>query len=497
MKKLFNRRSLPVIMVIVIMGLCFAYAHCNSQLWGACSQREAAAAVHEPQVKMAEAAAENSKITKNETVYVKLTPAGQVKDTTVVSWLHFSGDVPGEVLDPVRLEQIKALNGAFKVEKAAGGIRISDLEAGQYNVYYSGSSDQSLPVRITVEYYLDGKKISPQELAGNSGQVKMVFKLNNQLLKHASIPYTDADGAWTSEARDIYTPLAAMISLELPADRFSEVQTEEGMITAVGETMKVNYIVFPYPSTTVTLSMQAEDFRLEGINVVVQPHMPPLPDLSSAKKLNELYAGLGKVNGAMSQLESGSDELAGGQDQLIAGLKLLQAGTDQLILLNQAEEKIAQGVLVINGLLVDGVKPLAEAPGAAEPVKSLYAGLQKQNELLTTMVKGGKIEEQELPPMSTTSSGLGQARDGLEQLIAGGEKSRAGLQQLHQGVAGIRGQGMVSLQQGVADSLNEVRIGQGQIAQMEKAVNDYDSFLGKPAGSQGKVQFIYQSEPIK
>jgi len=498
MKKVFNRHTLPLIMVVIIVGSCFGYARYNQELWGATSPGESQAAVkNEVPVKLADGTADNQEITKNETVYVKLTPAGMVKDTTVVSWLHFAGAVPGEVVDPVHLDQLKALNGAFKLEDAAEGVKISDLAAGQHNVYYSGSTDQKLPVKVAIDYYLDGQKISPEELAGKSGQVKMVFKLDNQLIKHASITYTGADGSPARAGKDIYTPLATMISLELPAERFSDIKTEEGMATALGETMKVNYILFPYPSTTASLTMQAEDFELEGIDIIAQPHMPPLPDLSSADKLNELQQGLGQLDQALVKLETGSDELAGGQNKLVEGLKTLQAGTDQLILLNQAEEKIAQGALVVNGLMLDGVKPLAENPAAPEQVKSLYAGLQKQNELLTTLVKGGKIEDNQVPPMSIASAGLGQAKEGLDKLIKGSEQSQAGLASLHQGAADIRSQGVAPLSAGVASSLNELRIGQGQITLMEQAVKNYDSFLGKPAGSRGQVQFIYQCEAIK
>lgn len=481
----------------MILGAGFAYASGNPGLWRNHSHRQSMAAASEGQVRLAEGIADNDRITKNETVYVKLAPNGDVKDTTVVSWLHFADDVPGEVVDPVHLEQAKALNGPYKVEDVPEGIRVSGLEAGKHDVYYSGSTDAKLPVAVAVDYYLDGQKIAPAELAGKSGQVRMVFKMNNHLVKHAGINYTNADGTQAVAGKEIYTPLAAMISLDLPADRFSDVEAQEGMVTAVGETMKVNYILFPYPSATASICMKAENFKLDGINIVIQPHMPPLPDLSSGDKLNQLYAGLGKLDGAMAKLEAGSDELAGGQDQITAGLKLLQAGTDQLILLNQAEEKLAQGALMINGLMLEGVKPLADNPGAPDQVKSLYAGLQKQNELLSTMVKGGKIEESELPPMSTASAGLGQARDGLVELIKGSEKSQAGAGKLHQGVTDVRSQGVKPLSEGVAASLNEVRIGQGQISLMEESVQKYDSFLGKPAGSQGRVQFIYQIDPVK
>lgn len=497
MKKMLNHRSLTVILVLVLLGATFGYARSNQELFGASPTAAPAAVNHQPKPTPATGVANGNDITKNETIYVKLAPSGQVKDTTVVSWLHFSGAVPARVVDPVQVQQVKALNGAFKLKNTSQGVEISGLEKNQENIYYSGHSNKALPVKVAIDYYLNGERVSPNQIAGRSGQVKMVFKLDNQLARHTSIRYTSAAGSPAAEAKTIYTPLAAMVSLELPADHFSEVKTEEGMITVVGETMKVNYILFPYPSASASLTMKAEDFRLEGINIAIQPQMPPLPDLSSAGKLNDLNKGLTELDKNIAQLETGASDLVSGQSKIQAGLKALQGGVDQLITLNQAEEKIAQGAWMVNNLMTAGVKPLAEAPDASDQVKSLYAGLQKQNELLTTMLKGGKLEGHDLPPMSTTATGLGQAKAGLDKLVQGSQDSQAGAERLHNGAIKIRQQGVAKLQNGVASSLNEVRIGQGQVKLMEQAVKNYNCFLGKPAGSHSGVQFVYQTEAIK
>ena len=43
------------------------------------------------------------------------------------------------------------------------------------DISYEGTSNQQLPVTTKVTYYLDGKEIKPEDLAGKSGKVKIRF----------------------------------------------------------------------------------------------------------------------------------------------------------------------------------------------------------------------------------------------------------------------------------------------------------------------------------
>lgn len=40
--------------------------------------------------------------------------------------------------------------------------------AGGEDIYYQGKSKEELPVSVKLTYYLDGKEISPNELAGKA-----------------------------------------------------------------------------------------------------------------------------------------------------------------------------------------------------------------------------------------------------------------------------------------------------------------------------------------
>jgi putative membrane protein len=502
MKKLFNKKFVMVLLVALVL------AGAAIPIYG----KLAASTTAKNQTKstdVAKSSADNdvavkansdfnaADTTKNETVYAKLDPAGNVKDTTVVNWYHFNGDVPASIDDPVALSNDKALNGKFIVKKTDTGVKISSLDADMKDIYYSGQTQKGLPVKIKIDYFLNGQAIEPKDLAGKSGDVKIVFNADNLTDSTSNLKYKDAGGKSAVAQKEIYTPLVTMISLDLPADKFSNVEAPDGLITVVGETMKVNWMLFPYPSSSVALTMHAEDFALASASIIVQPKMPPLQDLNMEDKLVAMNDGITQMDQALGKVEDGSTQLSSGQSSILDGINKIKDGLGQLITLNQAEEKVAQGALTVNTMLVAGLQPYVDNPVVGDKLKPVIEALNKQKDLLTTLIQGGEINGQTLPAMSVGSSGLQQAQGGLDKLSAGVQISKAGAASLHDGVAQIREQGIGKMQSGVADSLNELRIGQAQIDLMKEKVESFDSFMGKPQNVSSRVQFVIQTDEIK
>lgn len=431
-------------------------------------------------------------VAKNETVYVKLQPDGQVKDTTVVNWLHFSGQVPSDFDDPIKLDRPQALNGPFKVRAGSEGIYLSGIETDAKNVFYSGHTAQPLPVEVQIRYYLNGQPIEAAKLHGKSGEVKMEVQVHNRTGRNAVLA---GNGDYASQ-KTLYTPFVTMVSLDLPVEKFSEVDPGEGSITVLGETMKASWLLFPYPDATATLTMKAENFSLTGVSLMAQPQMPPLPEVTGAEKLMEMDKGLEEMDHALAQVEQGSQELVGGQSRLQAGLGTIKNGLNKLVALHQGQEKVLQGVLGIHNLIIESVKPLAENPMLAERAKPLLAALEQEQQLLSALANGGRVQDHDLPPLSAGQAGLEQAAGGIDQLSQGVQASQEGAQKLQNGVASIRSQGVAPMRAGVQASIQELNAGQAQITWMEQAVKDYTSFLGKPKGVKSQVQFVMQTEEI-
>lgn len=109
-------------------------------------------------------AAEESKqdIIKNETVYVIADAQGNKKNVIVGDWLDNEGSIDS-IKDKSALSDIENVKGDEKFTENGDNIEWS---ADGSDIYYKGSSDKELPVDVNVTYFLDGKEIPSDELAG-------------------------------------------------------------------------------------------------------------------------------------------------------------------------------------------------------------------------------------------------------------------------------------------------------------------------------------------
>lgn len=439
-----------------------------------------------------ETAAESNQVTaasvkKNETVYAKLAPDGSVTDTTVVNWLHFNQGHAVSLEDQAHLSHVKALNGSFKVKADNKKVLISDIPKNATDLFYSGQTDKELPLKVKISYFLNGQSVTPDELAGKSGTVKMIIHLSNQTVQEGV----------NIAGKTIYTPFLSMVSLELPIDKFSNVEAPDGAITVVGETMKLNWILFPYPDSDAVLTMRAHDFELDSIDIAAVPKMPPLTEVNIEGKLSDLSNGLGEVDQALGQVQTGSQQLAAGQDRIASGLTKASDGMGKLKILNQVEVKLGNTILSINNELLNGMQTLQAQPVLGDAVKPIITGLQKQQVLLSALVNGGQVEGQSVPPLATAGNKMDDLKTGLDQAVQGTYAARTGAEQLNNGVAQVRQQGIKKMQDAVAASLQEVQAGKQQKQELQKLASNYKTFTGTSDNIPSNVQFVIQTTPIE
>ena len=119
----------------------------------------------------------NAEVEKEETVYVNTTAGGEVTNVTVSDWLKNSGDISmGELQDASDLKDIKNVKGEETFSQDGNSlIWNTDGE----DIYYQGTTDKELPVSMSIRYYLDGTEISPDDLAGRSGHLKIEVSYTN------------------------------------------------------------------------------------------------------------------------------------------------------------------------------------------------------------------------------------------------------------------------------------------------------------------------------
>lgn len=395
--------------------------------------------------------------TKTETVYVFNNADGSARNAIVTDWLkNVKGDQ--SLADVSNLTDIE--NTESQADFQQNGQNLTWNAQGS-DIYYKGNTTQQAPVTIKVTYWLDGQEISPDDLAGKSGHVKIRYDYTN----NASYP-TEVNG----QQRTMYVPFVAATGLILDNDNFKNVTAVNGKIVNDGDRTTVAGFAMPGLQedldissddvdipTYFELEADATDFSLDTSLTAVSSN---LFDNVNTDDMSEDTLGddINKMNDAMNQLIDGSSslydgltQLADGADQLDNGLGTLQDSTASLPAsadaLNAGAQQVASGA----GQLADGSTTLASgtdqlASGASQlpaGVAKLYEGSNEVNAGLEALKNGDSKQwglakaaesskeayiasEKIAQGVSSLPNQFVQIKDGADEIAAGASTASAG-----------------------------------------------------------------------
>lgn len=481
-------------------------------------------------------------VDKTETVYVTADAAGTPQKIKVSAQLKHEGTEP--VADRSSLTDIRNTDGDETFTQDGEDLVWENLGR---DISYEGESSASLPVDVHVTYYLDGTETAPEEMAGKSGSVRIVFAYENR------------SGA----------PFLAMSAAMLDAERFSAVEVTNGRVIASGDTLIALGTAMPglsdtlklqeYEPTkdteipeTVEITAQVRDFSLEFTATVLTPGLSGMIEAEDLDELEEklgkaddleeasddlqeasdkLSDGVGKlsdgigayvdgvsqVNDGAGQLKSGADTLAGSSQQLRDGAKGLADGLSQL------SEQLSGLELPSDGAGFD-LSSLDPAVLAALPeelqqqlgqLSQQLAGLSAMQEQMAGQLEGLKEAVSQLSSGASALSdgvtaytggvdglaqGIGSLQSGTQQLAGSGKDIKSGLTELKNGTQEFAD----AIEDFRTDGLEEIRKLAGQdlkdlIARVRaaKAAGDaYQSFSGLADGKEGDVTFIVETKGI-
>ena len=283
---------------------------------------------------------------KDESVYVKADAAGRPTEKTVeVVLKKIEGSDPIE--DRSNLREIKNTEGNEEYTEAGAGRYL--WQNNGEDIHYKGKSDEELPVNVRITYYLEGQEVSPEQIAGKTGKVKIRFDYENS---------TDV-------------PFMVLSAAMLPADVFSDVDVTNGRVMDLGDQKAVIGFAFPglmdtlklvdYEPTEkielpeyVEIEARAEDFALDFTASVVSTGLfeeledKDLEDLDKLPEdMEELTDASTEIRDAAQELADGGSEFGDYLSQYFDGLSQLSEGTDSLdqglTLLSQNISKISEG----------------------------------------------------------------------------------------------------------------------------------------------------------
>jgi putative membrane protein len=343
-------------------------------------------------------AGEDGEVSKDETVYVLAGADGAVKKIIVSDWIKNELG-KAEINDKSELSDIENVKGDESYTLGSDNSRVWDAQGN--DIYYQGNIDKELPVDLCVTYKLDGKTVSPDELAGKSGRVTIRFDYTNKQYE-----YVEIDG----KKERIYVPYAMLTGVLFDNDTFKNIEVSNGKLINDGSRTAVIGIAFPGLQENlavdpdkfeipnyVEITADAEDFDMgmtmtvatnEIFNEIDPDDMGSIGDLSgSLTELTDamdqlidgssrLYDGLGTLLDKSGELAAGIDKLAAGAEKLKSGAAGLDAGAAEL---QSGAAKLSLGLNELkanNNDMNNGAKQVFETLLAAANTQLEAAGLK-------------------------------------------------------------------------------------------------------------------------
>ena len=419
---------------------------------------------------------------KNETVYIVTDASGKPDDVVVSEWLK--NVKKADVLkDVTSLENIENVSGEETFSQ--NGEELT-WQSGGNDIYYQGTTDEELPVAVNVTYELDGKTVTPEEIKGQSGHVKIRFDYENR---------TETTVSLNGKQIQTKMPFAVISGMQLPAEHFSEITVTNGKVINDGKNSYVIGMAFPGLIDALALSendelykkledidipesieveADAKDFDLSLIMSLATSDISSLYegnqlDTSFTQDIRKLSDATDQLVSGTKQLKDGSTALKDGSGALLEGTGTLKAGTlslkDGLFTINNGSLTLKDGTASLSagaGTLKDGtaqfetgingaVDGIARLKTGSDSLKdgtsSLKAGAEELSAGSESVNTGAKQLSEGTGALSENSAKL---HEGAESLSAGADSMAAGIEKLSGGISQVDN-GLARVQSGAGE----------------------------------------------
>ena len=305
-------------------------------------------------------------IQDNELVLVSLGDDG-IDKLEVLNNLHISGGDAAEILDGMnyRVTSIRNIYGTEQVQSKGTNISVKASVKGQEafkDIYYLAEIDKQeisrikMPVEVKMEYYLNGNPTPPSQLAGKSGHLKIVCRLENKTGQTKMLEFTDSKGNTMKKETMVFTPYVVSLSgWEFDNKKFSNIsapgkpgECPEGVIVNVKGISTVNWSVpmippkFPAKQYTV-LEADARDIQLPSFKIAVIPIVPTTAEVDNIPTIRDsfykLYDGFDQIEKGvgnhgtdatilfgLNAIGNGLTQVSGGLGTLVEKVKMVRFG---------------------------------------------------------------------------------------------------------------------------------------------------------------------------
>lgn len=369
-------------------------------------------------------------VVNTETVQVYTDATGKVETKRVYEQIEATGTGTVDLVNPIETDGLRNLDG-FGGFDVKDGQQLAELTVdGKERLRTVSTFTGDLPLDLQVEYTLDGKRVEPGDVVGESGKLQVKYIAKNITSKPQEVSFDDGNGGTVTRTVDVPIPLVGSLTTVAPSN-FTNVQSEQANKAGDGKGgTKLSFTVTLFPPIG---SDRAEFGYTADVSDAVVPHaaitvLPVNPlEVPSFKSAAASYEGGAETGIELTDGASTIDEnllkLRDGAGQLLAGLIQLRDGATKLEagLTGEAAPGARQ--------LADGAGELGSGIGRIdEGAGKLSAGATKLS------VGAGKLST----GLQSAESKAPALLDGLETLRGGLVKVDQGLKKLSIGVGGVR-----------------------------------------------------------
>lgn len=342
--------------------------------------------------------------TKEETVFIKTDKTGKNTSVTVSDQLlNISG--MKEIQDVSNLSDITNVKGDETFEQK--GDKLVWKNEGSNEIVYQGTTKEELPIGISMNYELDGKKIKAEELKGKSGHLKVNVSYENR-----------------TRGKD-YVPFLMMTVLVANEDKFTNIEVDNGREISDGERQTIIGFGVPGMKDYLKGSGVNTNELLKDVDIpeefTVEADVTDYEDITCmSMAMNDIFTeekidskkSLDKITNSMDELTDAANKLVDGSVELADGTNQLKNASGELVsgvnTLDNGGSAVAKGA----GDLVDGVATLKDgAASLAEGTDKLSAGAKTLNDGVTPLGAGAH-------KLATGISGLKTGTGALTQLAS-------------------------------------------------------------------------------
>lgn len=328
---------------------------------------------------------------KNENVYAKLDASGASSDAYVVNTFDLKN--ASDITDYGAYSSVKNLTNLTVLDNSSDRTSFS-ADDGKF--YYQGTLENTaLPWLFSITYQLDGKELSPEELGGKSGSLKISLSLRQN----------------TSVDSIFYDNYVMQISLSLDSEKCTNINAPDATLADAGSNQQLAFTILPGTDADFSIETDVTDFSMSGFSIAAVPY---------SMNVDTGDLGTDDLTGQFSDLTEAVDLLNEGTKELSDGISALNSGSTSL---QNGSSQIKDGLSALSGSSTDLTNASYQIGTALGTISNQLSGadfssIDSLKELPATLMQLSGALTQIKDGLSQLNNGFAQAYGALDAAVA-------------------------------------------------------------------------------